>query len=143
MFFFSFQDYKPEEDPALFQSAKTGRGPLGPDWKVETWRRSFPSCCLPVSECLTLSPPPQNELKTDCPSMCAYKLVTVKFRWWGLQTKVENFIHTVKTHVDLLYLFNAVVYDVIIYIYTSGNTLNTPASVHFINITIFTCSNIM
>uniref|UniRef100_A0A8C9Z9M2 Phosphatidylinositol transfer protein beta isoform n=1 Tax=Sander lucioperca TaxID=283035 RepID=A0A8C9Z9M2_SANLU len=60
-------DYKPEEDPALFHSAKTGRGPLGPEWK--------------------------NELKTDCPYMCAYKLVTVKFRWWGLQTKVENFIH--------------------------------------------------
>uniref|UniRef100_A0A4W6DFU8 Phosphatidylinositol transfer protein beta isoform n=1 Tax=Lates calcarifer TaxID=8187 RepID=A0A4W6DFU8_LATCA len=60
-------DYKPEEDPALFHSAKTDRGPLGPEWK--------------------------NELKTDCPYMCAYKLVTVKFRWWGLQTKVENFIH--------------------------------------------------
>lgn len=29
--------------------------------------------------------------------MCAYKLVTVKFRWWGLQTKVENFIHRVNT----------------------------------------------
>lgn len=27
--------------------------------------------------------------------MCAYKLVTVKFKWWGLQTKVENFIHEV------------------------------------------------
>uniref|UniRef100_A0A3B5LQY4 Phosphatidylinositol transfer protein beta isoform n=1 Tax=Xiphophorus couchianus TaxID=32473 RepID=A0A3B5LQY4_9TELE len=60
-------DYKPEEDPSLFHSPRTGRGPLGPDWK--------------------------NELKPDCPYMCAYKLVTVKFRWWGLQTKVENFIH--------------------------------------------------
>jgi len=28
--------------------------------------------------------------------MCAYKLVTVKFKWWGLTTKVENFIHRVK-----------------------------------------------
>ena len=26
--------------------------------------------------------------------MTAYKLVTVQFKWWGLQTKVENFIHT-------------------------------------------------
>uniref|UniRef100_A0A3B4F449 Phosphatidylinositol transfer protein beta isoform n=1 Tax=Pundamilia nyererei TaxID=303518 RepID=A0A3B4F449_9CICH len=60
-------DYKPEEDPALFHSAKTDRGPLGPEWK--------------------------SELKADCPYMCAYKLVTVKFKWWGLQTKVENFIH--------------------------------------------------
>lgn len=27
--------------------------------------------------------------------MCAYKLVTVKFKWWGLQTRVENLIHEV------------------------------------------------
>uniref|UniRef100_A0AAV2IU21 Tetratricopeptide repeat protein 28 n=1 Tax=Knipowitschia caucasica TaxID=637954 RepID=A0AAV2IU21_KNICA len=60
-------DYKSEEDPAIFHSSKTSRGPLGPEWK--------------------------NEMKADCPHMCAYKLVTVKFRWWGLQTKVENFIH--------------------------------------------------
>ncbi|KAL4647558.1 phosphatidylinositol transfer protein alpha isoform-like [Arapaima gigas] len=62
------KDYKPEEDPALFKSVKTGRGPLGPNWKKE----------LPA--------------KSDCPHMCAYKLVTVKFKWWGLQNKVENFI---------------------------------------------------
>lgn len=28
------QDYKPDEDPAIFKSVKTGRGPLGPNWKV-------------------------------------------------------------------------------------------------------------
>ncbi|XP_036209305.1 phosphatidylinositol transfer protein beta isoform isoform X3 [Myotis myotis] len=28
-------DYKADEDPALFQSAKTKRGPLGPNWKQE------------------------------------------------------------------------------------------------------------
>ncbi|KAI9521828.1 hypothetical protein NQZ68_003983, partial [Dissostichus eleginoides] len=65
----SAADYKPDEDPAKFKSAKTGRGPLGPAWKKEL-----------VS-------------KTDRPRMCAYKLVTVKFKWWGLQTKVENLIH--------------------------------------------------
>ncbi|XP_067083887.1 phosphatidylinositol transfer protein beta isoform isoform X1 [Osmerus mordax] len=63
------EDYKQEEDPALFKSSKTGRGPLGPNWKKEL------------------------AVKTDCPRMCAYKLVTVKFKWWGLQTKVESFIH--------------------------------------------------
>ncbi|KAL0979406.1 hypothetical protein UPYG_G00184640 [Umbra pygmaea] len=62
-------DYKAEEDPALFKSVKTSRGPLGPNWKKEL-----------VSN-------------TDCPRMCAYKLVTVKFKWWGLQSKVESFIH--------------------------------------------------
>ncbi|EAW59744.1 phosphatidylinositol transfer protein, beta, isoform CRA_b [Homo sapiens] len=61
-------DYKADEDPALFQSVKTKRGPLGPNWKKE----------------LANSP--------DCPQMCAYKLVTIKFKWWGLQSKVENFI---------------------------------------------------
>ncbi|KAG7518150.1 phosphatidylinositol transfer protein beta isoform-like [Solea senegalensis] len=61
-------DYKPDEDPALFHSVKTDRGPLGPQWK--------------------------NDLaKTNCPHICSYKLVTVKFKWWGLQTKVENLIH--------------------------------------------------
>ncbi|KAF6082504.1 phosphatidylinositol transfer protein beta [Phyllostomus discolor] len=62
------QDYKADEDPALFQSVKTKRGPLGPNWKKE----------------LASNP--------DCPQMCAYKLVTIKFKWWGLQSKVENFI---------------------------------------------------
>ncbi|XP_025927326.1 phosphatidylinositol transfer protein beta isoform isoform X2 [Apteryx rowi] len=61
-------DYKADEDPALFQSVKTKRGPLGPNWKKE----------LATDE--------------DCPKMCAYKLVTIKFKWWGLQNKVENFI---------------------------------------------------
>uniref|UniRef100_A0AAY4EPV5 Phosphatidylinositol transfer protein alpha isoform n=1 Tax=Denticeps clupeoides TaxID=299321 RepID=A0AAY4EPV5_9TELE len=63
------KDYKPDEDPATFKSVKTDRGPLGPDWMKEL---------------------PQ---KTDCPHMCAYKLVTVKFKWFGLQNKVESFIH--------------------------------------------------
>ncbi|KAF7235255.1 Phosphatidylinositol transfer protein beta isoform [Varanus komodoensis] len=61
-------DYKADEDPALFQSVKTKRGPLGADWKKE----------LAADE--------------DCPEMCAYKLVTIKFKWWGLQNKIENFI---------------------------------------------------
>ncbi|XP_072244349.1 phosphatidylinositol transfer protein beta isoform [Leuresthes tenuis] len=65
----SAADYKPDEDPAKFKSVKTSRGPLGPSWKKELMS------------------------KTECPRMCAYKLVTVKFKWWGLQTKVENFIH--------------------------------------------------
>lgn len=48
--------------------------------------------CLPVDVFLI-----QQELanQKECPYMCAYKLVTVKFKWWGLQNKVENFIHKV------------------------------------------------
>ncbi|XP_042193699.1 phosphatidylinositol transfer protein beta isoform [Callorhinchus milii] len=62
-------DYKADEDPALFKSVKTGRGQLGPDWKKE------------------LASDPES------PRMCAYKLVTVKFKWWGLQSRIENMIH--------------------------------------------------
>ncbi|XP_014069524.2 phosphatidylinositol transfer protein alpha isoform [Salmo salar] len=62
------KDYKPKEDPAIFKSEKTGRGPLGPNWKKEL---------------------PSN---TNSPHMCAYKLVTVNFKWWGVQNKIENFI---------------------------------------------------
>lgn len=58
-------DYKESEDPTKFKSQKTGRGPLvGKDWKNE---------CTPV--------------------MCCYKLVTVEFKWFGLQSKIESFIH--------------------------------------------------
>ncbi|XP_061082419.1 phosphatidylinositol transfer protein beta isoform-like isoform X2 [Conger conger] len=61
-------DYKEDEDPAVFHSEKTGRGPLGPGWKKELHN-------------------------SNCPYMTAYKLVTVHFRWWGLQGRVEKFIH--------------------------------------------------
>lgn len=56
--------YKAEEDPAKFESAKTGRGKLRGDWK-----------------------------SSADPLMCSYKLVLVQFNLWGLQYKVENFIH--------------------------------------------------
>ncbi|KAJ2161015.1 hypothetical protein GGF46_001817 [Coemansia sp. RSA 552] len=55
--------YKESEDPKKYKSAKTGRGPLGEKW-AET--------CDPVMTC--------------------YKLVTVEFKWWGLQTTVEALI---------------------------------------------------
>jgi len=56
-------DYKVEEDPSKFLSKKTGRGNLTKDWKSHTE-----------------------------PMMCAYKLVTVEFKWFGLQGRVEKFI---------------------------------------------------
>ncbi|XP_008196107.1 phosphatidylinositol transfer protein alpha isoform isoform X1 [Tribolium castaneum] len=57
-------DYKEKEDPTKFKSEKTGRGPLvGPNWK--------------------------NNVQ---PVMTCYKLVTVEFKWFGLQNRVESFI---------------------------------------------------
>lgn len=102
LLYFYLQDYKPEEDPALFHSPKTGRGPLGPDWKVLYMNNELMSSFINLLTAvvdqlcfLLFFFLRQNDLKPDCPYMCAYKLVTVKFRWWGLQTKVENFIHRV------------------------------------------------
>ncbi|XP_045390892.1 membrane-associated phosphatidylinositol transfer protein 2 isoform X4 [Lemur catta] len=61
-------EYKTEEDPKLFQSAKTQRGPLPDNW-IEEYKKQV----LPI--------------------MCAYKLCKVEFRYWGMQSKIERFIH--------------------------------------------------
>ncbi|NWU73218.1 PITC1 protein, partial [Pterocles burchelli] len=50
--------YRSLEDPRFFSSAKTGRGPLREGWRLHTQ-----------------------------PIMCSYKLVSVKFEVWGLQTR--------------------------------------------------------
>ncbi|KAM8886332.1 membrane-associated phosphatidylinositol transfer protein 2-like isoform 8-T10 [Spinachia spinachia] len=65
-------EYKAEEDTRLFKSAKTQRGPLQDDW-IEEYNN--------------------NPGKT--PIMCAYKLCKVEFRYWGMQSKIERFIHDV------------------------------------------------
>ncbi|RXN00896.1 Cytoplasmic phosphatidylinositol transfer protein 1, partial [Acipenser ruthenus] len=73
--------YKESEDLRYFKSEKTSRGLL-----KEGWRDS------------------------QQPIMCSYKLVTVKFEVWGLQTRVEQFVHKVSavklgansTHTDTL-----------------------------------------
>lgn len=64
--------YKQEEDPKFFQSIKTKRGPL-----IEGWR-------------------------DDKPVMCSYKVVHASFEVWGLQTRVEDFIHRCIREILLL-----------------------------------------
>ncbi|XP_065223437.1 phosphatidylinositol transfer protein beta isoform isoform X3 [Planococcus citri] len=56
-------DYKRDEDPSLFKSKKTNRGPLVGNW-----------------------------IERVDPVMTCYKLVTAEFKWFGLQTRVENII---------------------------------------------------
>ncbi|EGC37270.1 hypothetical protein DICPUDRAFT_150195 [Dictyostelium purpureum] len=75
------KDYKPEEDPTLVRSEKANRGPL----EEEKWRES-----------------------TEMPIMTCYKLVTVEFKWFGLQTRVENFM--MKIEFDLFTKFHRQVY---------------------------------
>nr|XP_006008309.1 PREDICTED: cytoplasmic phosphatidylinositol transfer protein 1-like isoform X2 [Latimeria chalumnae] len=65
--------YKSSEDLRYFTSIKTGRGPLKEGWR--------------------------ENMKTV---MCSYKLVTVKFEVWGLQTRVEQFIHKVIRDILLI-----------------------------------------
>jgi len=58
------KDYKKEEDPVLVRSEKANRGPLTEGWKEKT------------------------------PLMTCYKLVTVEFKMFGFQTKVEKFLQS-------------------------------------------------
>uniref|UniRef100_A0A3Q3QAY1 Phosphatidylinositol transfer protein N-terminal domain-containing protein n=1 Tax=Monopterus albus TaxID=43700 RepID=A0A3Q3QAY1_MONAL len=65
--------YKELEDLRYFKSKKTNRGVLQEGW-----------------------------IDTQDPIMCSYKLVTVKFEVWGLQTRVEQFVHKVIRDILLL-----------------------------------------
>uniref|UniRef100_A0A4W4F7M9 DDHD domain-containing protein n=1 Tax=Electrophorus electricus TaxID=8005 RepID=A0A4W4F7M9_ELEEL len=65
-------EYKAEEDPRIYLSVKTSRGPLSDDWIEEFVHDPSKS-----------------------PIMCAYKLCKVEFRYWGMQSKIERFIHDV------------------------------------------------
>ncbi|CAG5867723.1 unnamed protein product [Menidia menidia] len=65
-------EYLAEEDPKLYQSVKTKRGPLSEDWIEEI-----------------------NQNPSQSAVMCAYKLCKVEFRYWGMQSKIERFIHDV------------------------------------------------
>ncbi|KAL0272196.1 UNVERIFIED_CONTAM: hypothetical protein PYX00_005270 [Menopon gallinae] len=73
-------DYVREEDPKFYVSEKTGRGPLSDNWIQEYW-----------SECKGKQMPTPSGKAI----MCAYKLCRVEFRYWGMQTKLERFIHDV------------------------------------------------
>ncbi|XP_013118765.2 protein retinal degeneration B isoform X1 [Stomoxys calcitrans] len=73
-------DYVREEDPKLFVSEKTGRGPLADEWLEEYWRE-VQGKKQPTARNMSL--------------MCAYKICRVEFRYWGMQTKLEKFIHDI------------------------------------------------
>eukprot|EP00731_Ephydatia_muelleri_P000210 Em0001g210a len=60
-------DYKQDQDPSLYRCERANRGPLAKDWKES----------------------PAH------PFMCAYKLVTCEFKWFGLQGTVEGRIQKV------------------------------------------------
>lgn len=71
-------DYVKEEDPTLFISQKTNRGPLSDGWIADYWDEVRDK---------------QQPTAKNMSLMCAYKLCRVEFRYWGMQTKLEKFIH--------------------------------------------------
>ncbi|XP_075220766.1 retinal degeneration B [Lycorma delicatula] len=80
-------DYLKEEDPSVYVSSKTGRGPLDENWLNDYW-----------NECKGKEMP----VPSGKSIMCAYKLCRVEFRYWGMQTKLEKFIHDVALRKTML-----------------------------------------
>ena len=79
-------DYKADQDPSKFKSKKTGRGPLKKDWISKVIKHHVLK--VPVTPFADMI----FDFQTQ-PIMTCYKLVTCEFKWFGLQTRVENFIH--------------------------------------------------
>lgn len=71
-------DYVRDEDPLYYVSEKSGRGPLSENWVDEYWSEVRDK---------------QQPSSSGKAMMCAYKLCRVEFRYWGMQTKIEKFIH--------------------------------------------------
>ena len=64
--------YKADEDPKKFISKATKRGPLAEDWLDEYVKD------------------PKKQ-----PIMCAYKLIKVEFKYWGIQVRFRHHVHTI------------------------------------------------
>ena len=73
-------DCNKSEDPRYYVSEKSGRGPLNKSWIDDYWSELEGN---------------QMPLSNGKAIMCAYKLCRVEFRYWGMQTKLEKFIHDV------------------------------------------------
>lgn len=80
-------DYVKEEDPTVFVSHACNRGPLSDNWLDEYWK-DVEGKSQPTASGKSL--------------MCAYKLCKVEFRYWGMQTKLEKFIHDIALRKTML-----------------------------------------
>ena len=86
---------KPTEDPSIYVSRVTGRGPLSHNWRSEFKEamltgRKYPSQGTKpdATGSLTTEPLPMR-------IMCSYKVCRVEFRYWGMQSKIESLIQDV------------------------------------------------
>lgn len=73
---YSGADNVVDENPLLFKSTKTDRGPLEKDWLKK---------CEANGVCV------EEESNNDF--MCVYKIIKVKFERWPITYRVEQFIH--------------------------------------------------
>ncbi|XP_052247564.1 protein retinal degeneration B-like isoform X1 [Dreissena polymorpha] len=78
----SSSDYRREEDPKIYQSNTTQRGPLQDNWREEYAKAARTD--------------PNKKIMT------AYKLCRVEFRYWGMQNKIERFIHDIGLRKTML-----------------------------------------
>ncbi|UJR15164.1 hypothetical protein I4U23_002127 [Adineta vaga] len=69
----------PAENPLVFCSETTGRGPLSADW-FEQMKKTARKDSI----------------------MCAYKLCRAEFRYWGMQSRCERFIHEIALRKTIL-----------------------------------------
>ncbi|KAG0716142.1 Protein retinal degeneration B [Chionoecetes opilio] len=80
-------DYLEDEDPRKYISQKTSRGPL-----TDNWIEDYSDMCKGKN----------TPLDNGEAIMCAYKLCKVEFRYWGMQTKIEKFIHDIALRKTML-----------------------------------------
>lgn len=84
-------EYKIDEDPSLFRSSKTPRGPLTAQWQDELKSNSNKSRATSTLNSHTVK------------YMCVYKLCRIECAFWGCQSRVEKLIsESVLRHMILM-----------------------------------------
>ncbi|VDM18600.1 unnamed protein product [Hydatigera taeniaeformis] len=83
---------KPAEDPSVYVSQVTGRGPLSAGWRGEFQEAMRTGRKYPGQG---TKPDATGSVPTEplpMRIMCSYKVCRVDFRYWGMQSKIESFI---------------------------------------------------
>ena len=89
----SKKDYKAENDPKLYKNPKdANRSALTVNWLADLQKK------------VDSAEAPENQPK----HMTAYKLITIKFQWFGIQGRIEKFSHSQQRRI--LTLFHRQVY---------------------------------
>ena len=90
----SKKDYKAENDPKLYKNPKdANRSALTVNWLADLQKKVN-------STATDEAPAPKH--------MTAYKLITIKFQWFGIQGRIEKFSHSQQRRI--LTLFHRQVY---------------------------------